>query len=74
MADDEKLSFVEELEKLINRHSMENRSNTPDYILAEYLGNCLYNFNDTVVKRAKWYGRMDSINGFGEGSVVNAGD
>ena len=33
--------FRQELESLINRHSMENASNTPDWILADYLAACL---------------------------------
>jgi len=34
-------NFKQELEHLINKHSMENRSNTPDFILADYLVRCL---------------------------------
>lgn len=29
-------------------HSKESDSNTPDYIIAEYLVNCLDNYNKTV--------------------------
>jgi hypothetical protein len=50
-------SFQEELEQLINRHSKENGSNTPDFILASYLRTALANFDDTVKAREKWYGR-----------------
>lgn len=53
------LTFEQELEQLINRYSKENRSNTPDFILAEYLCRCLENFNQTIASRAAWYGRMD---------------
>ena len=53
----EKTEFQTELEQLINRHSMENGSNTPDFILAQYLRCCLENFNHTIVAREKWYGR-----------------
>lgn len=38
-------SFKSDLEKLINQHSMENGSNTPDFILAEFLANCLAAFD-----------------------------
>lgn len=48
-------SFLEELEKLINRYSMENGSNTPDFILATYLLSCLAAFNVAVLERNKWY-------------------
>jgi hypothetical protein len=47
--------FKRELKCLINRYSMENDSNTPDFILAEYLYNCLIVFNNTVKKRSDWY-------------------
>jgi len=49
--------FRDELSSLINRHSKENGSDTPDYILAEYLGDCLVAFDKTVAAREKWYGR-----------------
>ena len=49
--------FEVELMGLLNRHSMENSSNTPDFILAEYLMKCLEAFNETSVAREKWYGR-----------------
>ena len=47
--------FEQELEKLINRHSMENGSNTPDFILAKYLTNCLKVFDNAVSKRSDWH-------------------
>ena len=43
--------FQSDLRKLINRHSKENGSDTPDFILAEYLNNCLENFNNIIRKR-----------------------
>ncbi len=49
--------FEKELEKLLNYHSLENGSNTPDFILAAYLRGCLENFNNTLISREKWYGR-----------------
>ena len=48
--------FEKELEQLINKHSKENGSNTPDFILAEYLLRCLDNFNRTCLEREDWYG------------------
>lgn len=48
--------FRKELEHLINRHSMENGSNTPDYLLAEYLFDCLRAFDNAVRQRDSWYG------------------
>lgn len=49
--------FQKELEHLINRTSQENGSDTPDWILAEYLKNCLWSFNTALEAREKWYGR-----------------
>lgn len=46
-----------ELQTLINKHSAENGSDTPDFILAEYLSRCLATFNVIVKAREKWYGR-----------------
>lgn len=49
------LSFEEELEILINRFSKEAESNTPDFILAEYLSDCLDSYNKALLARKKWY-------------------
>lgn len=49
--------FRKELEHLINRNSMENASNTPDFILAEYLTGCLSVFDTAIQQRETWYGR-----------------
>jgi len=50
------MKFQKELTDLINRHSKENDSNTPDYILAEYINNCLLAFTRAVHQRESWYG------------------
>lgn len=49
--------FKTELTNLINRYSIENQSDTPDYMIAEYLIGCLENYNKTLNKREKWYNR-----------------
>jgi hypothetical protein len=51
------MEFQKELESLLNRYSRENASNTPDFILAEYLVNCLESWNQATIHREKWYGR-----------------
>lgn len=43
------IAFERELQILINNHSKENDSNTPDYILANFLSNCLKAFNGAVI-------------------------
>ena len=49
--------FRAKLETIINEHSMESGSNTPDFILAKYLAKCLTNFDESVVARDTWYGK-----------------
>lgn len=50
-------TFARRLQSLINAHSEENGSDTPDFILARYLLSCLSAWNDAVKRREKWYGR-----------------
>lgn len=50
--------LTEELENLLNQYSQENGSDTPDFILATYLINCLGTFNKAVNDREQWYGRL----------------
>ena len=45
------------IETAINSVSAENGSDTPDFILAEYLMDCLRAYDSAVQKREKWYGR-----------------
>jgi len=47
--------FENELRALINRQSKENGSNTPDFILAKFLNECLSAFDKAVNERHKWY-------------------
>jgi hypothetical protein len=51
------MTFEKELESLINSHSMENASNTPDFILAQFMASCLAAWNTGVQQRETWYGR-----------------
>ena len=48
--------FLKKLEILINSTSQENGSNTPDFILAGFLSQCLRAFDEAVNARSKWYG------------------
>lgn len=45
------------IETAVNRASAENGSNTPDWILAHYLIDCLSAFDRATRRREKWYGR-----------------
>lgn len=53
--------FRKALEHAINRHSMENGSNSPDFLLAEYLVDCLAAFDKVVTRREAWYGRAPEL-------------
>jgi hypothetical protein len=56
-------NFRDELERLINRHSLENGSGTPDFILAHYVVGCLTVFDATVKARDKWWSFEPKIGG-----------
>ena len=47
--------FHRDLEQLINKHSMENGSNTPDFMLADYLMDALDAFDRACNTRTHWY-------------------
>lgn len=47
-------TLEQELAQLLNRHSVENDANTPDFILAEYLTDCLSAYAKAVRARTKW--------------------
>lgn len=57
--DQEYQALLKEIASVLNRHSQENRSNTPDFMLAEYLLGCLTVYENTISKREKWYGIPD---------------
>lgn len=59
-------TFREKLEALINHHSMENGSDTPDFILAEFLADSLRAFDKATNARCSWYGQTKH-----EKSVLN---
>ena len=61
------MSFEKELAGLINKYSQENGSDTPDFLLAEYLTGTLKVYNTTVKAREKWYGRApEAVGGSGD--------
>jgi hypothetical protein len=50
------ISFSEDLTRLINKHSAENGSNTPDFILAQFLNQVIAAWNISTKTRDRWYG------------------
>ena len=47
--------FSKELEDLINKNCIEDDSDTPDFLLAEYLIGCLEMYSRVTKKRDKWF-------------------
>lgn len=47
------MDFRTELTTLLNRFSIENKSNTADYILSEYIIDCLQAYDKAVLQRDK---------------------
>ena len=55
------MELRKDIESAINRNSAENGSNTPDFILAEFLVGCLVAFDRAVNTREGWYSRQPSL-------------
>ena len=56
-------SLVDDISAVLNRHSAENASNTPDFILAQFLMGSLNAFEQASIHREQWYGKRLSIGG-----------
>lgn len=48
--------FREELTQLINKHSVEQCGDVPEYILAQHLCDCIEALHATLDRRDKWFG------------------
>lgn len=55
------MPLKDKIREQINISCAENGSDTPDYILAEYLIDCLAAFDKAVLARTKHYGKEVSI-------------
>ena len=67
--------FGEDLETLVNRFSIENKSNTPDHILAEFMVHCLAAFEATSLRREAWFGvSLDITRGWDEKVMMAIGE
>lgn len=60
-SDSDQPTFEKALERLINCYSLESGSNTPDFILVEYLKSSLVNFHQATRMRDNWYGGKRSV-------------
>jgi hypothetical protein len=56
-----KPEFRNELEKLINKHSIEGVVNMPDFILADMICKMLDDIGESVKKRDTWLGYRNRI-------------
>lgn len=54
-------SFKSALTRLLNRYNLEGGSDTPDFLLADYLIQCLAVFDVTMAHREAWYGRQVGV-------------
>ncbi len=65
--EEEPATLERDISAVLNRHSAENDSNTPDFILAQFLIGCLAVWDIGVQQRETWYGRdaRPSEGGFG---------
>lgn len=59
---DADMSFQQDLAQVINRHSRENVSGTPDFVLAAYLESCLTAFEIANQQRADFRGEKVEFN------------
>jgi hypothetical protein len=55
------MNLRKQIERAINATSSENGSNTPDYILAQYLTDCLEAFDSATKERDRWYGHEKKV-------------
>ena len=61
--------FRDDLRGLINRHSMENGSNTPDFILADFVMQCLDAFDIAANRRSVWYSPPEQSRAISDTSI-----
>ena len=57
--------FEKKLREIINEHCLENESDTPDFILTEYMLDCMDAFTDATRARDKWYGHQKRFDRLG---------
>jgi hypothetical protein len=55
-----KAGLKDTIRNALNCASRENASDTPDFVLAQYLMDCLEAFEAATTARERWYGRLPS--------------
>ena len=67
--------FLKKLRDLLNCACRENISNTPDFLIAEYLIGCLVAFEAIVLARDRWYGvHLEPCNKYFEDAPAEKGE
>ena len=61
LTEEQRESIARGFAEVLNCNSIENGSNTPDFILAQYLVNCLEAFHEINKTRETWYGKQLGI-------------
>lgn len=52
-----------EITEIFNKYGLDTITDTPDYILADYVMTSLYAYLKTKEKTEKWFGKKITING-----------
>lgn len=54
----DKSEITTALSKLLNEHGIDSQTDTPDYILANYLVECLEAYVKAIDARRAWWGKI----------------
>lgn len=57
-------NLKKEIATVLNRACRENKSHTPDFILAKFLINCLKSGENLIFERAEYYGVHTNLENF----------
>lgn len=52
----QRAALADEFAAVLNRHSAENESDTPDFVLSLYLVGCLEAYEEATRQREAWHG------------------
>jgi len=55
------IALRKDIETAINRNNAEHASNTPDFILAEYITDCLAAYDKSIAAREAYYGCQNGM-------------
>lgn len=55
---DNVFKFKEDLTNILNKHSISNMCNTPDFILSDHITEYLISYSKSINNRDKWYNNL----------------